>query len=60
MGQLGDLSPQASIAVSIIVGENKGAFQALSYSSTGGNTRWIALDFNSEPGLDTAEEVASA
>ncbi len=57
MGQLGDLSPQASIAVSIVMGR---PVQALSYSSTGWNTRRIALDLNSEFGLDIAEEVASA
>ncbi len=57
MGQLGDLSPQASIAVSVVMGR---AIQALSYSPTGRNTRWTALDFGSEPGLDAAEKVASA
>lgn len=57
MGQLGDLSPQASIAVSIGMGL---PFCAPPDCATGWNTRRPALDINTELGVNTTEEVASA
>ena len=57
MGQLGDLSPQGSIAVSVLL--HWPSITATDRSLSDRDSGWTALDIDTKPRVDTSAQVAS-